>query len=132
MPPSSPTQNNMSTYATTTFSVFSIRFIAKDIPFQNTAGTVNHQAVALKSDSDLSVFYRCGISGYKDSLLVSSNRQFYAYCKISGTVDFIFGYGAAVFQHCQILVKKGLPTDTNTTAAQGGAYAPSAVFGFTL
>lgn len=94
-------------------------FIARDITFQNTAGPENHQAVALRSDSDLSVFYRCGIFGYQDSLYAHTMRQFYRECKISGTVDFIFGDATAVFQHCQILVKKGLPDQKNTITAHG-------------
>lgn len=46
-------------------------------------------------------------------------RQFYRECNISGTVDFIFGDAAAIFQNCQILVKKGLPNQKNTITAQG-------------
>jgi len=59
--------------------------------------------------SDQSVFYRCGISGYQDSLYGHNLRQFYKECKIRGTIDFIFGYATAVFQNYTILVKKGLP-----------------------
>ena len=94
-------------------------FIARDITFQNTAGPEKHQAVALRSDSDLSVFFRCGIYGYQDSLYTHTMRQFYRECKISGTVDFIFGDATAVFQNCQILAKKGLPNQKNTITAQG-------------
>lgn len=94
-------------------------FIARDITFQNTAGAAKHQAVALRSDSDLSVFYRCGISGYQDSLYTHTMRQFYRECRISGTVDFIFGDGTVIFQNCQIEVKKGLPNQKNTITAQG-------------
>lgn len=94
-------------------------FIARDISFQNTAGPEKHQAVALRSDSDLSVFFRCGIFGYQDSLYTHTMRQFFRECKISGTVDFIFGDAAAVFQNCQLLAKKGLPNQKNTITAQG-------------
>ena len=75
-------------------------FIAKGITFRNTAGPQRNQSVALRSDSDLSVFYRCGIFGYQDSLYAHSLRQFYRECRISGTVDFIFGNAAAVLQEC--------------------------------
>ncbi|XP_057433772.1 pectinesterase/pectinesterase inhibitor PPE8B-like [Lotus japonicus] len=107
------------TFRSATFAVSGRGFIARDITFQNTAGPENHQAVALRSDSDLSVFYRCGIFGYQDSLYAHTMRQFYRECKISGTVDFIFGDATAVFQHCQILVKKGLPDQKNTITAHG-------------
>ncbi|KAI5415368.1 pectinesterase/pectinesterase inhibitor PPE8B [Lathyrus oleraceus] len=102
-----------------TFAVNGRGFIAQDISFRNTAGPEMHQAVALRSDSDLSVFHRCGIFGYQDSLYPHSMRQFYRECTIAGTVDFIFGDGTAVFQNCQILARQGLPEQKNTVAAQG-------------
>ncbi|XP_061361268.1 pectinesterase/pectinesterase inhibitor PPE8B-like [Gastrolobium bilobum] len=107
------------TFRSATFAVSGRGFIARDITFQNTAGPEKHQAVALRSDSDLSVFYRCGIFGYQDSLYAHTMRQFYRECKISGTVDFIFGDATAIFQNCQILAKKGLPNQKNTITAQG-------------
>ncbi|XP_014502427.1 pectinesterase/pectinesterase inhibitor PPE8B [Vigna radiata var. radiata] len=107
------------TFRSATFAVSGRGFIARDITFQNTAGAAKHQAVALRSDSDLSVFYRCGISGYQDSLYTHTMRQFYRECRISGTVDFIFGDGTVIFQNCQIEVKKGLPNQKNTITAQG-------------
>ncbi|WJX28710.1 pectinesterase [Trifolium repens] len=107
------------TFRSATFAVSGRGFIARDITFKNTAGPEKHQAVALRSDSDLSVFYRCGISGYQDSLYTHTMRQFYRECKISGTVDFIFGDATTLFQNCQILVKKGLPNQKNTITAHG-------------
>lgn len=107
------------TFRSATFAVSGRGFIARDISFHNTAGPEKHQAVALRSDSDLSVFYRCGIFGYQDSLYAHTMRQFYRECKISGTVDFIFGDATALFQNCQILAKKGLPNQKNTITAHG-------------
>ncbi|KAG4949535.1 hypothetical protein AAZX31_15G174800 [Glycine max] len=90
---------NLTTFKTATFAVNGRGFIAKGITFRNTAGPQRNQSVALRSDSDLSVFYRCGIFGYQDSLYAHSLRQFYRECRISGTVDFIFGHAnAATFQ----------------------------------
>ncbi|KAE9604637.1 putative pectinesterase [Lupinus albus] len=97
-------------------------FIGKDITFSNTAGPEKNQSVALRSDSDLSVFYRCGIFGYQDTLYAHTMRQFYRECTITGTVDFIFGNATAVFQNCQILAKKGKPNQTNTITAQGARF----------
>ncbi|XP_054821491.1 pectinesterase/pectinesterase inhibitor PPE8B-like [Prosopis cineraria] len=107
------------TFRTATFAVSGRGFIARDMGFQNTAGPEKHQAVALRSDSDLSVYYRCGIYGYQDSLYTHTMRQFYRECKISGTVDFIFGDATAVFQNCQLVAKKGLANQKNTITAQG-------------
>lgn len=93
-------------------------FIARDITIRNTAGPNNHQAVALRSGSDLSVFYRCSFEGYQDTLYVHSDRQFYRECDIYGTVDFIFGNAAVVLQNCNIFARKP-PNRTNTLTAQG-------------
>lgn len=102
-----------------------------DITFENTAGSKMVQAVALRSDSDLSVFHRCGIRGYQDSLYAHSNRQFYRDCKISGTVDFIFGDATAVFQNCQILARQASPKQINTITAHGRKY-PDESTGFSI
>eukprot|EP00253_Pinus_taeda_P019196 PITA_19196 len=83
------------------------RFIAVDMGFQNTAGPLKGQAVALMVASDQSALYRCGIEGYQDTLYAHSQRQFYRECDIYGSVDFIFGNAAAVFQSCNILARKG-------------------------
>ncbi|KAK7411789.1 hypothetical protein VNO78_03228 [Psophocarpus tetragonolobus] len=107
------------TFRSATFAVSGRGFIARDIAFENTAGPEKHQAVALRSDSDLSVFYRCGIFGYQDSLYTHTMRQFFRECKISGTVDFIFGDATAIFQNCNISAKKGLPNQKNTITAHG-------------
>ncbi|KVH94060.1 Pectinesterase, active site-containing protein [Cynara cardunculus var. scolymus] len=103
----------------TTYRSATFGFIARDMRFENTAGPEKHQAVAFRSDSDLSVVFRCGITGYQDTLYAHSMRQFYRECLITGTVDFIFGDGAVVFQNCQILARKGLPNQKNTITAQG-------------
>ncbi|XP_076910446.1 pectinesterase/pectinesterase inhibitor PPE8B-like [Bidens hawaiensis] len=107
------------TYRSATFAVKGAGFIARDMRFENTAGPEKHQAVAFRSDSDLSVVFRCAITGYQDTLYAHSMRQFYRDCLITGTVDFIFGDGVVVFQNCQILARKGLPNQKNTITAQG-------------
>jgi len=96
-----------------------LHFIARDITFQNTAGPHKGQAVALRSASDLSVFYRCAISGYQDTLMAHAQRQFYRQCFIYGTVDFIFGNAAVVFQNCNIFARKPLDGQANMITAQG-------------
>lgn len=95
-----------------------LRFVARGITFSNTAGPLNGQAVALRSASDLSVFYRCAFQGYQDTLFVHSQRQFYRECYIYGTVDFIFGNAAVVFQNCLIYVRRPLKGQANMITAQ--------------
>ncbi|KAL3738820.1 hypothetical protein ACJRO7_020225 [Eucalyptus globulus] len=106
------------TFNSATVAVVGDGFIAQDITFRNTAGAANHQAVALRSGSDLSVFYRCGFEGYQDTLYVHSERQFYRECDIYGTVDFIFGNAAVVLQNCNIYARNP-PNKVNTVTAQG-------------
>ncbi|XP_047323020.1 putative pectinesterase/pectinesterase inhibitor 38 [Impatiens glandulifera] len=85
-----------------TFAVQGSGFIAQGITFRNTAGPKGGQGVAMASFSDHSVFYRCSFEGYQDTLYAASGRQLYRECFIIGTVDFIFGNAAAVFQKCTI------------------------------
>ncbi|XP_051133305.1 probable pectinesterase/pectinesterase inhibitor 46 [Andrographis paniculata] len=105
---------------TATFAVFGKGFIAIDMEFENTAGPTRGQAVALLSSSDQSVFYRCRIAGYQDTLSTMSGRQFYRECEILGTIDFIFGRAATVIQNSDILVRRPSTTQKITTiTAQG-------------
>ncbi|KAH1148419.1 hypothetical protein GYH30_043166 [Glycine max] len=107
------------TYNSSTFAVSGERFVAVDVTFRNTAGPQKHQAVALRNNADLSTFYRCSFEGYQDTLYVHSLRQFYRECDIYGTVDFIFGNAAVVFQSCNIYARKPMPNQKNAVTAQG-------------
>ncbi|XP_056860937.1 probable pectinesterase/pectinesterase inhibitor 59 [Raphanus sativus] len=114
-------KDGYTTFNSATASIEGLRFIAKGLTFQNTAGPAKGQAVALRSSSDLSIFYQCSIEGYQDTLLVHSQRQFYRDCYIYGTVDFIFGNAAAVFQSCLILPRRPLKGQANVITAQARA-----------
>ncbi|KAK4753838.1 hypothetical protein SAY87_001942 [Trapa incisa] len=107
------------TFGTATFAVTGDGFFARGMTFVNTAGPQNHQAVALRSGSDLSVFYSCSFKGYQDTLYVYTQRQFYRDCDVYGTVDFIFGNAVAVLQNCNIYPRKPMSGQMNTLTAQG-------------
>ncbi|XP_021809102.1 probable pectinesterase/pectinesterase inhibitor 51 [Prunus avium] len=95
----------ISTYNSATVGVLGDGFMASGLTIQNTAGPDVHQAVAFRSDSDLSVIENCEFLGNQDTLYAHGNRQFYKSCNIQGNVDFIFGNSAAVFQDCNILIR---------------------------
>ena len=87
-------------------------FTAMSLGIRNTAGVEKQQALALRVKGDKAIFFNCRIEGNQDTLFAQAYRQFYRSCVISGTVDFIMGDAAAVFQRCVILVRqprKGQP-----------------------
>ncbi|XP_044494792.1 probable pectinesterase/pectinesterase inhibitor 6 [Mangifera indica] len=115
-------RDGFKTFHTATFGVSGYGFVAQGVTFENSAGPKNNQSVALRSSSDRSVFYNCSFKGYQDTLYVYRKVQFYRNCDIYGTVDFIFGYAAVVFQNCNIYVRKPLNYQKNTITAHGRDY----------
>jgi pectinesterase len=98
-------------------------FMARDLAIYNTAGGPHdEQAVALSVSSNLSVFYRCDLMGFQDTLLAYMYTQFYRECRIWGTVDFIFGDAAAVFQDCYLYVRQPPAGKPGIITAHGGEY----------
>ncbi|XP_078182190.1 putative pectinesterase/pectinesterase inhibitor 51 [Carex rostrata] len=113
----------VSTYNSATVGVLGDGFMARDLTFANTAGPDAHQAVAFRSDSDLSVLDSVEFLGHQDTLYAHSLRQYYTNCRISGTVDFIFGNSASLFNNCSIFILprqlKPEHGEANTVTAHG-------------
>ncbi|NP_001289259.1 probable pectinesterase/pectinesterase inhibitor 34 [Pyrus x bretschneideri] len=108
----------VTTFHTATFAAQGAGFIARDLTFENYAGPDKHQAVALRIGADHAVVYHCSIIGYQDTFYVHSNRQFVRETDIYGTVDFIFGNAAVVFQKCSLYARKPMANQKNTITAQ--------------
>ncbi|KAL0371474.1 UNVERIFIED_CONTAM: putative pectinesterase/pectinesterase inhibitor 40 [Sesamum angustifolium] len=107
------------TFRSSTVAVLGNGFIAKGITFENYAGPSKHQAVALRSGADFSAFYQCSFVAYQDTLYVHSLRQFYRECDIYGTIDFIFGNAAVVFQNSNLYARRPNDNQQNIFTAQG-------------
>uniref|UniRef100_A0A0E0FM96 Pectinesterase n=1 Tax=Oryza nivara TaxID=4536 RepID=A0A0E0FM96_ORYNI len=113
--------DGLTTYKTATFNAQGDGFMGVALGFRNTAGAAKHQAVALLVQSDKSIFLNCRMEGHQDTLYAHSKAQFYRNCVISGTVDFIFGDAAAVFQNCVLVLRRPLDNQQNIATAQGRA-----------
>jgi pectin methylesterase-like acyl-CoA thioesterase len=95
-------------------------FTAVNISFENTTGEAP-QALAINVNGDRSAFKNCRFLGGQDTLLANgtgSKRMYFKQCYIDGTVDFIFGSAAALFEDCTIYPK--------TRSASGGSYMTAA------
>ncbi|XP_060171463.1 pectinesterase-like [Lycium barbarum] len=105
---------------TATVTISGEGFVAKDIGFENSAGPLKKEAVALRVSAEMTTFQNCQIDGYQSTLMTHIGRQFYRDCTITGTIDFIFGDAVAVFQNCKLIARKPeeMQTQAITIAAQ--------------
>lgn len=81
-------------------------FCAENLTVENTSGD-HGQALALRVDADRVAFNHCRILGWQDTLMVNNGRQYFTNCYVAGRVDFIYGSGTAVFDHCEIHSRNG-------------------------
>lgn len=67
-------------------------------------GASGAQAPALKlgKGSDRAYFEDVALTGWQDTLFTDAGRSLFRRCYVSGCVDFIYGMGVAVFDHCEI------------------------------
>ncbi|MGH9605313.1 MAG: pectinesterase family protein [Terracidiphilus sp.] len=111
---------NGGTLHSATVNVTADNFFAENITFENDFNKTHpqlpegSQALALLATGDRDVFSNVRLLGNQDTVYVGSHgcssggqncapaRQFFLNCYIAGNVDFIFGDGKTVFDHCTI------------------------------
>ena len=74
-------------------------------PTLETVGSNGAQAVALMLDagSDRVRLERVDVVGHQDTLFVDAGRSLLRDCRVSGSVDFVFGGGVCVLERCEIV-----------------------------
>jgi len=111
---------NGGTLHSATVNVTADNFSAENITFENDFNATHpqlpagSQALALLVTGDRAVFHNVRLLGNQDTVYAGSRncapdgqncipaRQYFSDCYIAGNVDFIFGDGKAVFDHCEI------------------------------
>jgi pectin methylesterase-like acyl-CoA thioesterase len=111
---------NSGTLHSATVNVTADNFFAENITFQNDFNRTHpqlpagSQALALLVTGDRAIFHNVRLLGNQDTVYSGSRncapdgnpctpaRQYFSNCYIAGNVDFIFGDGKAVFDHCEI------------------------------
>ncbi|MEO6253934.1 MAG: pectinesterase family protein [Ferruginibacter sp.] len=104
----SPKRDTINTRTSWSFKMLADNFTASNITFQNDAGFSAGQAVAVEVVGDKATFHNCRFIGNQDVLFTNSekSRQYYQFCYIEGTTDFIFGAATVWFDQCHIHSKK--------------------------
>lgn len=115
---------NKGTSGSASCYIYASDFYAENFTFENTSGPVG-QAVACFVCADRAYFKKCSFLGFQDTLYTYGKgcRQYYEECYIEGTVDFIFGWSAAVFNRCHIhSIGNGYITAPSTDNGQKYGY----------
>lgn len=79
-------------------------------------------ALAVMQGADRTLIDRVDMTGWQDTLLVNAGRSLFRQCRVSGSVDYIFGAGTAFFDRCRIVTRG---RGDMTGARQGYITAPS-------
>jgi|GEM_PF-1738704 len=99
---SSAVGNAIGTSTSHTLFVGGDDFRMMNITIENSAGDVG-QAVAFNATGDRVFLYHCKFIGKQDTYYSwTSGRIYNLDCFIEGTVDYIFGGGAVLFENCQL------------------------------
>jgi pectin methylesterase-like acyl-CoA thioesterase len=88
------------------FAVQSSDFSAANLTFENSCVSCG-QAIALSISDQRAQFLNCRVLGNQDTLYAWKGTQYFRNCEVEGTVDFIYGGAAAIFDNCEIRSRVG-------------------------
>ncbi len=74
---------------------------------QNGSSGRQADALRLAQGSDRAVLENVRLTAFQDTLWTDQGRSLFRNCEITGCVDFIYGAGRAVFDHCTIVSRVG-------------------------
>jgi pectinesterase len=78
--------------------------IANDFDYANNGHPGGQtRALLLADGAERSIFEHVRFSGYQDTLWADAGQSLFNRCEISGSVDFIYGAGRALFYECNII-----------------------------
>lgn len=78
-------------------------FKAENLTFENSAGIAAGQALAINITGNWAAFKNCRFLGNQDTFFANNGTtQYLKDCYLAGTVDFIFGGSAALFENCTL------------------------------
>lgn len=100
-------RNGLGTSTCQTLQVNSSNVTFENMTIQDTVTVERAVAVNIGGAVDKVKFLNCNIYGHQDTYyLWNCYRVYHKNCKITGSVDFIFGNGIAVFDSCSIVVNR--------------------------
>lgn len=113
-----PDGKPIGTFRTATVYVDADDFTFENLTLENAAGAVG-QALAVSVNGDRTVFRKCRLLGWQDTVFTNRGRHYWEECEIAGHVDFIFGGGTDWFERCEIVCRKdGYITAASTPREQ--------------
>jgi pectinesterase len=107
----------LGTFRTATLTVAADDFAMENVTVVNSAGYGKDigQALALYVSGDRQSFRGVRLLANQDTFYTARGRQYFDRCYIEGHVDYIFGSGTVVFDHCEIhTLRNGYITAAST------------------
>lgn len=118
-----PDDKPIGTFRTATVYVDADDFTFEDITLENGCAPGSGQALAVSVNGDRTVFRRCRLLGWQDTVFTNRGRHYWEECEIAGHVDFIFGGGIDWFERNAIVCRKdGYITAASTPREQAHGF----------